>query len=234
MSVPVVGKAWECCTGLGPDDPVGAYGPTLPPAGVAAWKPSPASCAQHRGREWSGIRGLFSSSPPRGDLRGSLGRLPPADSRGPPLAPPAPQAEGIAVYDGLSPVKGFFADRFPGRKEGGRVGMAAEGTARTRGAVGGVQCLSPLWGKRGSVPRGWAQTTGWELSVRSHPRQGWVRENRRRRAAPSTGAGSGSGSGDFSPAAPAPRRPARFSWVPPSCRFARFPPWHRPPPKLRG
>ena len=38
--------------------------------------------------------------------------------------------------------------------------MAAEGTARARGAVGGVRCLSPLWEKRGSVARGRPWTTG--------------------------------------------------------------------------
>ena len=82
--------------------------------------------------------------------------------------------------------------------------MAADGTARTRGAAGGVRCLSPLWGKHGSVARGWVRTTGWELTGRPHPRQGWLCEIRRPRAALSTGPGSGLESGDFFPAAPAP------------------------------
>jgi len=33
MSVPAPGRAQECCAGLGPDDRVGAYGPSAPRQG---------------------------------------------------------------------------------------------------------------------------------------------------------------------------------------------------------
>ena len=120
MSVPAPGRAQECCAGLGPDDRVGAYGPSAPRQGgcvetvAGELPPAPGQ---------GGDGGLFPSHPRPAPICAVLSGAALLPIRAVlPLAQPAPQSEGIAVYGGLSPVKGFFADRFPGRKERGRVG----------------------------------------------------------------------------------------------------------------
>ena len=205
----------------------------LHPGRVAAWKPSPASCLQHRGREGTGD---FSPATPAPRRSARFSRAPPSCrfARFPPSGTARPPILGDSGLWRSVLRKRLFCGQIPGSKGEGAGGMAAEGTARTRGAMGGVQCLSPLRGERRSVAQGWARTTRWELMGRLHPRQGWLRGNRRRRAASSTGAGSGSGSGDFSPAAPAPPADPRGSH---GCRPPADPygsPARRPPPELRG